>query len=90
MKREIKFRGRDRRGNVFYGSYDQSTATINDFEYAECHAVEPESVAQLIGYDVNGKEIYEGDVVIGEYGDKVVARLMDNLPPKPTLQEVAK
>ena len=56
------------------------------FGYAEC-AVANEDVIQLVGYDVDGKEIYEGDKVIGEYGDEVVARLMDNLPPKCKLKE---
>lgn len=51
------------------------------------HPVDPDSVAQLVGYDANGKEIYEGDTVVSEYGDEIVARLMDNLPPKAKLQE---
>ncbi len=58
-------------------------------EYYE-RPVEPDSVAQLVGYDSAGNEVYEGDVVIGEYGDEVVARLMDNLPPKAKLQEATK
>lgn len=54
------------------------------------HPIDPESVAQLVGYDSAGNEVYEGDKVISEYGDEVVARLMDNLPPKPTLKEDTK
>ena len=52
-------------------------------EFAICH----EDVAQLVGYDVDGKEIYEGDTVISEYGYEVVARLIDNLPPNCKLKE---
>ena len=51
------------------------------------HPVDPDSVAQLVGYDANGKEIYEGDKVVSEYVDEIVARLMDNLPPKAKLKE---
>ncbi|MBR3745657.1 MAG: hypothetical protein IKN27_01700 [Selenomonadaceae bacterium] len=56
------------------------------FGYAEC-AVCHEDVTQLVGYDVDGKEIYDGDKVISEYGYEVVARLIDNLPPKCKLKE---
>ena len=52
-------------------------------EYATAHA----NAQLLIGYDMDGKEIYEGDVVISEFGDEVIARLMDNLPPKCKLKE---
>ena len=51
------------------------------------YVVANEDVIQLVGYDVDGKEIYEGDTVISEYGDEVVARLMNNLPPKCKLKE---
>lgn len=44
--------------------------------------------AQLVGIDVDGNEIYEGDKVVSEYGFTVTARLVDNLPPKAKLQEV--
>ena len=52
------------------------------------HPVDPDSVAQLVGYDANGKEIYEGDKVTSEvYEGEYVARLTGNLPPHPILQE---
>ena len=73
--RQIKFRGRDSRGNVFFGCYDESTATIDDFEYAACHVVEPESVAQFVGLDADGNEVYEGDILIDEQGLEWEAQL---------------
>jgi len=87
----IKFRGRDIfTGELHYGFYRTDEDGANILEDRHGYLVEPDSVAQLVGYDRDGNEIYEGDVVISEYGDEVVARLMNNLPPKPTLQEVAK
>ncbi len=31
--------------------------------------VDPDSVAQLVGYDTEGNEVYEGDIVDGFFGD---------------------
>lgn len=83
--RPIKFRARNCFGEVFYGSFDEDTCTIDCWDIAETVVVERDTVAQLVGYDVDGEEIYEGSEVVGEYGEEVVVRLMDNLPPKPTL-----
>ncbi|MBR3747245.1 MAG: hypothetical protein IKN27_09845 [Selenomonadaceae bacterium] len=97
MKRPIKFRGRDKETGkivfgsfVDYGEHCNSRYWINPPTNEANHPVDPDSVAQLVGYDANGKEIYEGDKVVSEYGDEIVARLMDNLPPKAKLKEPTK
>lgn len=61
---KIKFRGRRPGGELIYGSYvkGEKYSYIIDTEHGQC-IVEPESVAQLVGYDKNGDEVYEGDVV---------------------------
>ena len=68
--REIKFRGRaisDSCGEpvnkMVYGDITQGwdKVTIFDWNDGDCYEVEPESVAQLVGYDADGKEVYEGD-----------------------------
>ena len=89
----IKFRGRNiDTGEVVFGDLRIIGIHPHIFKEAQCYydeeliEVDKDSVAQLVGYDVNDNEVYEGDKVISEYGDEVVARLMDNLPPKAKLK----
>ena len=65
--REIKFRGRDvDTGRMVYGYFfvgrcgEPCIATNRTAAYE----VDPDSVAQLVGHDENGKEVYEGDILI--------------------------
>ena len=63
---KIKFRGRGLKDKkLYYGSYVQTMPQSsfpaildNDGFYNE---VDPASVAQFVGYDCNGDEVYEGD-----------------------------
>ena len=68
--REIKFRGRNiKTGEIHYGHY--SEYPVGNGRISHCitdknldsWAVEPESVAQLVGYDADGNEVFEGDVI---------------------------
>lgn len=70
----IKFRGRDNiSGEYHFGDYvtrpdgcairvqiQKNLLDMHEYEIS----VDPESVDQLVGYDANGKEIYEGDEVV--------------------------
>lgn len=59
MKRPIKFRGRTCGNVMVYGDLRHvgSTAVIDDT------AVYEDSIAQLVGFDRDGAEVYEGDIV---------------------------
>ena len=66
---KIKFRGRGLKDKkLYYGSYvhtmPQSSfpAIIDNGGFY--NEVDPDSVAQFVGYDADGKEIYEGDKMI--------------------------
>ena len=70
MKIPIKFRGRRPAGEWIYGSYikGEKYSYIIDNEHGQC-IVEPGSVSQLVGYDKNGDEVYEGDVIFFDIED---------------------
>ena len=64
--REIKFRGRKSDGKIVYGDLIHMSGgrigIIFDKRIAAVE-VEPNSVAQLVGHDKHGKEVYEGDTI---------------------------
>ena len=67
--RKIKFRGRDvDTGRMVYGCFivGRSGQPCIATNYTAAYEVQPDSVAQLVGFDVNGHEVYEGDTVVIE------------------------
>ena len=75
MNRPIKFRAKGKYdGQWHYGGLIQvskgySIATKIEDAFEMC-AVDPETIGQFTGlYDKNGKEIYEGDIIL--YGDSI-------------------
>ena len=64
---EIKFRWKDKIGQTFYSRVEVSGgAMILLTEPTDkLHGyIDENSIAQLIGYDADGKEVYEGDKMI--------------------------
>lgn len=80
MKRPIKFRGRDAYGKLHYGDLWQRTDGMILFDHDEnvWQRVHPESIAQLVGYDADGREVYEGDIVVDDIAE-YVAHLFANI-----------
>lgn len=64
--RTIKFRGRVyNTGKLVYGDLTQSYDQTLIWNWQDgSHIVTPESVAQLVGVDRNGNEVYEGDKLV--------------------------
>ena len=63
MNRTIKFRGRDLVGKMRFGHYATTGGYPYIIEGGVWCEVEPDSVAQFVGYDKTGREVYEGDIV---------------------------
>ena len=77
--RKIKFRGRDLNGHTIYGGISRNGKAIVLDDAGSRALVAPKSVAQFVGYDTNGKEIYEGDTLIDEKGFTYTAFLQPSV-----------
>lgn len=70
--RQIKFRGKTLDGKIVFGYYvptcpmSSFPGIVDDMDYI--HAIEPDSIAQLVGHDKDGNEVYEGDILT--YGNE--------------------
>ena len=81
MKRPIKFRGRHiaTGGKMVYGNL----LLLNSAAYiyrakSGVFEVDPNSIAQLVGYDKDGREVYEGDIIVDDIAE-YVAHLFANV-----------
>ncbi len=81
----IKFKGKALTGETIYGDlihYGNAIAIRGRLDPADSDSfgtweVEPESVRQLVGVDKNGREVYEGDVLLDELEQEHVAEIYD-------------
>lgn len=76
----VKFRAKTEKGDFVYGDlikghYIECIPKIKPVKKRSVH-VDKDSVAQLCGYDADGKEIYEGDKLFdSEHNDFVTAEI---------------
>ncbi|MBR2733520.1 MAG: hypothetical protein IKD80_04625 [Selenomonadaceae bacterium] len=95
--RTIKFRGRDMNGHFVYGLLTKKKIrSSGEIRWAiatgNCTAgetvpINENSIAQLVGVDSAGNEIYEGDIFVVPCGTEIAARIFDNLTEKSKLKE---
>ena len=90
--RKIKFRGRDiDTGEFVYAELGQVSAEISDeylsFITDDMHLVDADTITQLVGYDADGREVYEDDELVGANGFEFKARFVGNLTDGDKLKE---
>lgn len=80
--RPIKFRGRTEHGEFVYAELGEIMKTPDPecltFIPCEAYYVNKNSIAQLVGYDCDGHEVYEGDTIVSEYSGESIVQYGDN------------
>lgn len=69
----LEFSIRDRLQGFFVYHYYGHGIIDSDFKI---HAVNPETISQLVGYDAAGEEVYEGDELTDKFGHELTARIV--------------
>ncbi|MBR1806466.1 MAG: hypothetical protein IJ774_08795 [Selenomonadaceae bacterium] len=90
--RPIKFRGRDiDTYELVYGDFVHNVpmssfnGIIDDNDFV--HEINDDTVAQLVGYDKDGREVYEGDTFVVPCGTEIAARFFGNITQNAKLKE---
>ena len=81
----IKFRGKDINGHFVYGLLTKKkirssgeirwAIATGNCTLAETVPVSANSIAQFTGYSKDGREIYDGDIVVDGYGNEYTAQI---------------
>lgn len=74
--KQIKFRGQLPNGKLVYGDLVQwggfESPRICSWDNGVIYDIDPESVAQFVGYDKDGREVYEGDTLTDGEGQFLI------------------
>lgn len=74
--KQIKFRGKSKiTGEIIYGDLSH----YEGGSYIDDEAVYENSVAQFVGYDADGKEVYDGDELDNGDGLKLTAKIINSI-----------
>lgn len=66
MKREIKFRAKNKNGEWIVGDIHLQCKTPHIHYVGDKYLIDVDTISQYTGLkDINGKEIYEGDIIKG-------------------------
>ena len=79
--RKIKFRGKSKYSDkIIFGDLNHSSDGESIF--VDDEVVYPETVAQLVGYDADGNEVYEGDELVSTINNDyyIVSAYFDAFP----------
>lgn len=76
MTKPIKFRGRDIRGRILFGDIRHNNGVWFMFDGDFWYEVDSDSIAQLVGVDKDGNEVYEDDLVTDKNGYEGFAALL--------------
>ena len=71
--RKIKFRRKNLRGEWIYTELfgeDFTNEKLAAFAIDLCGTNDYSTISQLVGVDKNGREVYEGDSVVDEWGNE--------------------
>lgn len=76
--RTIKFRGKRPNGAIIYGDllHKRGVVVIAPTPALK-FLVDENSVAQFVGVDFNGREVYEGDILLDDLENEHVAEIFD-------------
>ena len=87
MKRTIKFCGRDNDGRKHCGYLILGNGETLIFDGTNRFEVDAGSVKQLVGLDCDGREVYEGDLLVLKNGTEYAATFFDNIIKTAKLKE---
>lgn len=93
----VKFRAKAWSGNTVYGYLyedvgygDSKYIILEPKTWSSWRVLDEDSISQFVGFDMDGKEVYEGDTVADRDGKKYIVSLTGGVWIEPTRPPLAK